>query len=106
LDEKRKRRIEKQVEAGIIRFMLKRGIILAACMALVYAAIYLLHRVGWLNSSIPDTERIIVSIVALFLAGCLTNFFAWDRLIEQHKQNAEEKDKASESRMQNKEKVS
>jgi hypothetical protein len=85
--------------------MLERGVGMAAYMALIYAAIYALHRVGWLKSGLPDTERILVTIAAWFLAGCLTNFFAWDRLIEEYRQIVAGSRSANKPRTTAKEKV-
>jgi hypothetical protein len=78
---------------------------MAAYMALIYAAIYVRHRVGWLKWGLPDRERILVTIVGWFFAGCLTNFFAWDRLNEEYQQIVAGNCSANEPRIPEKEQV-
>ena len=68
--------------------MLEKGLSLSACAGFVYVILSIFYRLGWHGWRVPDSD-VIVTLVTSFLAGCLSGFFAWDRLIEQYKENSE-----------------
>jgi len=93
MTEKQIRKIEKQIGGGVVRFMLVKGFQRSALAAGVFLFMRLLHFFGVFNWKPVELSETVAIIIGFFVAGCLSSFSYWDRLVEAHKKAEEQGNK-------------
>lgn len=84
MNEKRIKRREKIIAGGRGKYLLRQVMIAVFIAIFFFLFLRLLHIAGLVHWKLDDIGDVIATIIGLGLAGLMSGFDSWDRLLESH----------------------